>query len=133
MRIKLEGTPIPYARPRVTKFATYDPRAKEKKQIKARLLEKNLPIFICPLKINLLFSLYIPKSSSQKKQKEMRENRILPSKRPDLDNLVKFILDCANGILFKDDSSIISLTATKRYSDSPSTIIHLETCQWLLS
>lgn len=34
-------------------------------------------------------------------------------KKVDLDNLVKAILDCLNGIVFEDDSQIVSLLASK--------------------
>lgn len=35
--------------------------------------------------------------------------------RPDLDNLIKAILDGLNGIAFKDDAQVCSLSATKVY------------------
>ena len=45
------------------------------------------------------------------------------NKKPDIDNLVKFYLDCSNGILFPDDRMIIQLQASKIYSKEPKTII----------
>ncbi len=126
MRIQINGTPIPYARPRVTSRVTYDPRSKDKSRIKKILLAKGFEPFQIPLRVNLIFELYIPKSASKKKQLEMKEGKIKPSKKPDLDNLIKFILDCSNGILFSDDSQILEIIASKRFSDNPSTIIHIE-------
>lgn len=38
--------------------------------------------------------------------------------RPDIDNLVKAVTDALNGILWKDDSQIVSLSAEKRYGES---------------
>ena len=38
-------------------------------------------------------------------------------KKPDIDNLVKFVLDAANGVLFKDDSQVVRVLATKMYDD----------------
>ena len=35
--------------------------------------------------------------------------------RPDLDNLIKAILDGLNGVAFKDDAQVCSLSATKVY------------------
>lgn len=45
--------------------------------------------------------------------------------KPDLDNLEKFYLDCANGILFDDDRRISKLSSTKMYSDNPRTVIDI--------
>lgn len=129
MRIQIDGPPIPYARPRVTKFATFDPRSSEKKRVKAEMLSKRPEKLEGPLRINLIFNIYIPKSASKKKQLEMEEGVLKPTKKPDLDNLVKFILDCSNGILFHDDSHILEITASKRYSKAPSTILHVETIE----
>jgi Holliday junction resolvase RusA-like endonuclease len=36
-------------------------------------------------------------------------------KRPDLDNIVKAITDGMNGVVYEDDSQIVSLHATKVY------------------
>ena len=43
--------------------------------------------------------------------------------KPDLDNLEKFYLDCASGILFQDDRMIISLQSKKKYDKNPRTEI----------
>lgn len=39
--------------------------------------------------------------------------RRIPKARPDLDNLVKLILDAANGVLWADDSQVVHLEAEK--------------------
>ena len=38
--------------------------------------------------------------------------------KPDLDNLIKSILDPLNGVFWRDDSIIIKLEATKSYGDT---------------
>jgi len=35
--------------------------------------------------------------------------------RPDIDNLVKHVLDVCNGILFVDDARVVYLSASDRY------------------
>ena len=37
-------------------------------------------------------------------------------KKPDLDNLMKAIKDALKGVCYRDDSQIISVTATKKYT-----------------
>lgn len=43
--------------------------------------------------------------------------------RPDIDNYIKFVMDCLNGIIYKDDSQVVHVEATKIYSTDPQTII----------
>ncbi len=129
MRVQIDGNPIPYSRPRVTRHGTYNPRYNEKKTITTQLLSHRFEKLTEPLKATLVFSLPIPKSTSKKNREAMLAHKIVPTKKPDIDNLVKFILDCANGVLFEDDKQIVELVASKRYSDAPSTILHIENIQ----
>ena len=39
--------------------------------------------------------------------------------KPDADNVAKAILDACNGVVFRDDSQIVMLTATKEFSETP--------------
>ena len=38
-------------------------------------------------------------------------------KKPDLDKLVRAILDAGSGVAWRDDSQVISITATKRVAE----------------
>ncbi|WP_369952181.1 RusA family crossover junction endodeoxyribonuclease [Ralstonia syzygii] len=57
----------------------------------------------------------IPTSWSQKKQRAAALGEITPTKRPDLDNIVKAVKDGANGVTWKDDSQVVDVRASKRY------------------
>lgn len=59
----------------------------------------------------------IPKSYSKKRIKAINEGLELPTKKPDVDNIAKIILDSLNGIAYKDDSQIVNLTVIKKYTD----------------
>ena len=126
MRIRIDGNPIPDARSRVTRYGTYSPRYREKKRLKTYFLSLGIKRLDAPLKISLVFFMAIPKSTSKKNRNEMESNQIAHTKKPDLDNLVKFVFDSCNGILFGDDRQIVELTASKRYGESPSTIIDID-------
>ncbi len=67
----------------------------------------------------------IPKSASKKKQKEMQSMVLCPTKKPDLDNIVKAVLDALNGIAFYDDSQIVRLQVEKYYSDIPRVDVYI--------
>ena len=62
--------------------------------------------------INAYFE--IPKSYTKKKVQAIINGEIKPAK-PDLDNILKSLLDGCNKIIFKDDVQIYTLTATKSY------------------
>lgn len=44
-------------------------------------------------------------------------------KKPDIDNYLKYILDCMSGIVFKDDAQVWSISAKKVYGVEPCTEI----------
>lgn len=74
-----------------------------------------------------LFIYYpIPKSTSQKKRTLMLSRIILPTKRPDADNVAKTVLDSLNGgIAFKDDSQVTTLTVHKLYGEEECVILQI--------
>lgn len=57
----------------------------------------------------------IPKSWSMKKKQAAVLDEVLPTSRPDLDNIVKAIKDGGNGVTWRDDSQVVDLIASKRY------------------
>ena len=56
------------------------------------------------LQANILIGVSIPKSYSKKKQALCRDRFIAPSKKPDIDNILKSIFDALNGYAFSDDT-----------------------------
>ncbi len=61
----------------------------------------------------------IPKSASRKKQRAMEDGTIRPTKKPDLDNILKVVADSLNGYAYKDDAQIVDTQARKFYSAIP--------------
>lgn len=137
MLIKFEvlGTPVGKSRP---KFSTvnghavaYTPaktvnyetlvRLSYQQQIGALMFDKDKPLRVI---IRAFFP--IPKSASKKKHLEMLGGAVRPTKKPDVDNLVKSILDALNGVAYKDDSQVVELTIGKIYSENPLTIVTIE-------
>lgn len=75
--------------------------------------------------IEYTFYMPIPKSISKKKRTAMIHNDIRPTKRPDIDNMQKFISDCLIGIVIKDDSQAVGVCSSKFYSENPRTVIRI--------
>lgn len=79
---------------------------------------QNEPIWDEPFAVAVVVYMGIPKSTPKKKRALMLQGDILPTKKPDLDNVIKD-LDALNGIAFTDDSLITDINACKRYAETP--------------
>lgn len=73
--------------------------------------------FPCMVSIRVFCS--VPKSWSQKKRRRALDGEILPTGKPDLDNIEKAILDGMNAIVFRDDSVVCDVSKKKRYAETP--------------
>lgn len=57
-------------------------------------------------------------STSRSRYAAMIDGRLKPTKAPDLDNIIKSILDGCNGVVFRDDVLVVKIAATKSYAIS---------------
>lgn len=67
-----------------------------------------------------------PKAGSKAVHIGRDNGSIRPTVKPDIDNVLKAIFDSLNGILYKDDTQIVEVTASKFYSDTPRVEVLLE-------
>ena len=121
----IEGRPQPQGRPRAVRMGAgvrmYDPpKSKAYKQMVSARVRSYMKIngiqtITEPLAIHLNFYFTPPKSYSKKRIRAIEAKEELFTKKPDLDNLAKSILDSCNNLLFKDDSQIVGLTIGKHY------------------
>ncbi|MDR4022740.1 MAG: RusA family crossover junction endodeoxyribonuclease [Eubacteriales bacterium] len=128
--ITIPGTPVAKGRPRVGRYGTYTPK-------KTATYESYVqycwaaeygaqPPSEQPLEVSVIFYMPIPKSITKKAREAITEGVTKHTKKPDLDNMAKAILDALNGLAYKDDSQIYSLTLYKTYDDSPSTTVTIK-------
>ena len=68
----------------------------------------------------------IPSSSTKKKKEQMLENEIRPSKKPDIDNVIKSVLDGLNGVAYEDDKQVVRLFVEKFYDIAPRVEVQIE-------
>ena len=115
------GNPVAKASVRLGRYGAYIPTksrkymdllAKEALMFKGFVMRAG--VFESEVEVDAIFHLKIPKSMSKK----LLASGIRPKKKPDLDNLEKS-WDGFKGILWKDDSQIVSKKSTKVYSDKP--------------
>ena len=78
------------------------------------------------VKINIIAYISIPKATKKADIPEMLDNNISPTKKPDIDNIVKVILDSMNKFAFKDDNQITRLEVEKKYSLEDKVYIKIE-------
>lgn len=115
------GRPVPMARPRVTAHGTYTPkRCRDYKDTvrwvakQAMKMNGGKPLEGA-LHIILQFTFAIPKSWP--KAKRLNGGLVGHTSRPDWDNLSKSVTDACIGVVYNDDSQIVSASVEKRYGD----------------
>jgi Holliday junction resolvase RusA-like endonuclease len=120
---QVEGTPVPKGRPRFARrgkfVSTYSPKTTVDYESKVSDAAKQAMGSQKPLEGPIVACIYItlpiPASYSKKRLQACLSGEERPIKRSDIDNFCKAIFDGMNGIVFADDSQVVSLHATKVY------------------
>ncbi len=119
----VEGTPIGKGRPKFARrgnfVSTYTPtKTRDYETLIAEAARQAMGSSE-PLKTPVAAYIYItvpiPASYSKKRSTACLEGLERPCKKPDADNILKAYFDAMNGIVYEDDSQIVSIHATKRY------------------
>lgn len=114
---------------RVGKFVhTYTPQYTkdyEKQVIQAYKKEANGRMLKGAVKAEISLLFEPPKSISKKKRQQMINGEIPYTKKIDLDNGIKSILDGLNTIAYEDDSCVDSVLCTKSYWEVSETRVRL--------
>ena len=115
-------TPVPKGRPRFYGNHAVTP---EKTRLYEALIRDSWTYgkMEGPIIVSMKFTFEIPKSYSKKKRSELLYRP--KTTKPDLDNLVKAVLDGLNGTAFDDDSRIHRIMAIKEYGDEPRVVVML--------
>lgn len=81
------------------------------------------PLYEGALIVTLYYGIPIPKNLEPRIK---RGEIIYPTKRPDMDNYEKSVLDAMNGIVYKDDAQIVATFHKKRYTRNPRVVISVD-------
>lgn len=132
--IVVPGEPVGKARPRTvtvngfvqtfTPKTTREYEAKVKRCYKSQHGQKFEKSF--PLKVYIKAFCKIPKSYTKTKTEQAKTGQLRPIKKPDLDNIIKIILDGLNGVAFEDDCQVDEIHATKKFSEEERVEIKVE-------
>ena len=117
------GEPAGKGRPRFTRTGhPYTPGKTESYESLVRLAYGECGMVFpkgVPVRVRITACFSIPKSAPKKKRAMMIAGDIVPTKKPDFDNIQKIICDALNGVAYHDDSQIVKADIEKVYSAMP--------------
>lgn len=126
----IKGEPKGKGRPRFTRNGhVYTPQETSRYEQLVGLSYRNSAKgykFTSPVRVTVKAFCKPPKGKSKKVTEDMLDGRILPTKKPDVDNVVKIILDGLNKVAWDDDTQVVDLMAVKRYSEEPMVAVIIE-------
>jgi len=134
--LSIPGEPCAQGRPRFSTkggfVKAYDPAKSKNYKAFVKLIateeikKQGWRYTTLPLQATIIAHLSIPSSQTKKFKIGAIKGENRPTKKPDMDNLVKTCQDALEGIAYKNDSQIVTLLAGKYYSDEPRVEIVLE-------
>ena len=137
LEFTIPGAPKGKQRPRVCRIngrsITYTPKQTVEYENQIRSIYFKVANFKferhIPLEIAILALFELPKNVSKKVRALMLNGEILPTKRPDGDNIIKIVLDALNGLVYHDDAQICKINFTKKYAEKPETKVLIKTIE----
>ena len=131
VRFIMPGVPRGKARPRARIVGghahIYTPSVTASEEGAVRLFTsqamRGRPPMDGPIDLRLAAYMPVPPSWSEKKRKSALAGRIMPTGRPDVDNIAKLVMDGMKGIAWRDDTQVVNFAAWKRYSDEPRIVV----------
>lgn len=129
MEAEIAGVPVPQGSKRVFNGRLVDvnhARLREWRALVGGAVEQ-LGWFDGPVRVELNF--YLPRPKGHFGAKGIRPSAPgRPAVRPDVDKLVRACLDSMTGVVFRDDSQVVTLLARKLYADGrqPGVVIEIE-------
>ena len=121
------GAPQGKGRPKVVKIGGFTRMATPTKTVAyegliahaAQMAMAGRPMLDEAVACNVFIDAPVPASWSQRKQREALAGGVLPTTKPDADNVVKAVFDGLNGVLWRDDVLVVDLRVRKRYAATP--------------
>jgi len=123
----VDGVPVAKGRPRASStpcgIRMHTPKATKRYeatvQVAARVAMLGEPPFASPVAMTVSIVLPVPASWSKQRKRLACMGEIAATKKPDADNVLKAIKDGTNGIVYRDDSQVVSIVVTKAYGEQP--------------
>ena len=125
IEFEVVGNPVAQARPRVSRFGggvrMYDPaKVKDYKSYFKLCASRAAPKTLLDGPISVRLDVYVLKPKSWAK------SRVHADTKPDADNFAKSALDAMEGVIYTNDSRIVSLQVEKYLSETPRCVVRIE-------
>ena len=126
----VDGLPVAKARPRLTrtghaytpaKTRAYELRISQMFRAKYVMLPRNKPVML-----SVIARFPIPNYAKRKTKLDKILEGEIYGHRPDMDNIMKSVLDGLNGVAYTDDALVYCLYGRKEYSKYPGVTVTLE-------
>ena len=72
-----------------------------------------------PLRLDIVAYLPIPASYSKKKRDAALSCELMPTVKPDIDNVAKHVIDVMTGVFYDDDKQFVKVLLEKMYGEVP--------------
>ena len=128
MEIVIPVQPVSKGRPRFANGHAYTPqKTRDYEELVQFIAKRSIKQPLTgAIRLKVSFYLPIPKSWPETKKQAAMDRQIVPTTKPDVDNLLKTIMDALNGgIGYNDDKQVVEIIAEKWYG-KPRTVIRLE-------
>jgi Holliday junction resolvase RusA-like endonuclease len=123
--IEVIGEPLGKGRPRFRRLPTFvstytDAKTKGYETLIAKTWQDTFGKNILfkkdsPLEVEIICQFSVPKSTPKSIKSKMLNGDIPYTKKPDIDNIAKIVLDGLNGVAYEDDKQIVALFIKKHY------------------
>lgn len=131
IEVELVGEPMGKGRPRFLRGSgrTYTPptTAKYENRLKAAAKKamEGKHILDGPVRIRVMAFFQIPKSVSARTRRSMVQGFEWPTKKPDLDNVLKMAMDALNAVVWLDDKQVVADKTTKHWGENPGLAVYV--------
>lgn len=123
----IEGEPVGKGRPKATTIGgaarMYTPSKTKDYEARVRAEAassmQGAALIEGPCMVEMRIVLGVPASYPKKKRAAALAGEILPTKKPDTDNVIKAIFDAFNGVVWRDDVQATDLIVRKRFGEAP--------------
>jgi len=117
LRCVIPGSPVPAARPRVTRYGTYNPKrqteymavVRDTLAVAMRGTHLALPLPGMPLSLTVIACIPWPRGT----RKADAGTTVPHAGRPDASNFLKLAEDAGNGVVYEDDAQITRAVVEK--------------------
>lgn len=125
VQFTVPGMPRGKGRPRFAGHAYTDSRTREYEALVQACYRREAGAYDFPGPVEVSIAAVIPiaKGDSRRTRNDKLTGRMQPTRKPDVDNIAKAVMDALNGLAWQDDKQVVRLSVCKRYGEEARTIV----------